>query len=71
MSNNVYYRPYFSQRTGKITVVCLQDFDLDGYILKNFVSDTKFDTEQEAKDWCIDNYDFCKKFITERSIFDF
>lgn len=52
MSSDPYYRLYISQMN-KVTVVCMQDFDEDDYILHKFIKDKngdryRFDTEEEA-----------------------
>ena len=59
--NEVYYRIYFWPKIDKLTVVCMQDFDEDGYYQRKFLRDEsdekmRWDEEEAAIKYLNDNF---------------
>ena len=48
--SEVYYR-VIKAKSGRINVVCLQDFDEIDYDQRQFLTKEKFDMEEEAQDF--------------------
>lgn len=46
----VYHRVYLTP-DGEFSVVCMQDFDEKDYDQSRFVTDARFNTEDDAKRW--------------------
>jgi len=61
MDNDVYYKIYCSERLNwKLTVVCMQWFDENGYYEDRFMTDSdghvlRFDREDNAIQWLLKN----------------
>jgi hypothetical protein len=60
MNNEVYYRIYYWDEIGKLTVVCMQWFDEYDYHEDRFMTDDdgerlKFSSEEDAVRWLNEN----------------
>jgi hypothetical protein len=60
--NGVYYRLMVNREFG-VSVVCMQNFDEVDYDQKRFLTEQKFDTEELAEDWVVNNFGFCREVI--------
>jgi len=49
MSSDVYYRIYYHATTNRIVICTMQDFDEPHYIKEHFVTDTRYETKDEAE----------------------
>jgi len=49
MTDEVYYRIHIAEN-GTLVVVCLQEFDERDYEPRQWLSDTKFETEDDAQE---------------------
>ena len=59
--NKVYYK--IREDEGKLSVVCLQDFDEIDYDQSKFISKYKFNTEQDADEMINGIYTFIGKML--------
>lgn len=55
-SEKIYFKIYYHKSSAQVKFVCMQWFDEHDYNQENFLSDIKFNTEQEARKYYMEHF---------------
>jgi hypothetical protein len=67
--NEIYFRPLLREN-GKVAICEMQWFDEFDYDQKKFLTEEKFSSEQDARNWVLLNEHVLAERLRQRTIFD-